>query len=63
MIKNILSFFPRLFSIVAVVAVYLIFCIAVSAISLYITLSVVYMFLAMAGVVPPQSHIPFVPYL
>lgn len=34
-----------------------------SAISLTITLTIVYFFLAAAGVVPPLDFVPFVPYI
>lgn len=63
MIRNVLGFLGGLAGLLAGGAIYLVFALGVSALSLTVTLSVVYIFLAMAGIVPPQDFVPLVPYL
>jgi hypothetical protein len=42
---------------------WILFSLTLSAISLSISLTIVYFFLAAAGIVPPIDFVPFIPYV
>lgn len=63
MIRDLLGIFGTLFGLLAGGVLYIIIALGLYALSLTVALSVVYIFLAMAGIVPPQDFVPFVPYL
>jgi hypothetical protein len=58
-VKNLLGLFAGL----SFGAIWILLGLTLSAVSLTVTLTIVYFFLAVAGVVPPQDFVPLVPYV